>query len=858
MTSGKENNENAGAASGQESRQPEGTSDNKENSQSILERQLAERDLQNQQPLSTEPAAPIPDDPAPDLDPESSVQNQQPDEQPGVAPDAPAPEETPAEKPDASPEEEEPLPEQLGDGLSILGAVGLEKDSLEAPTASPEVIQPDKLASPDEKAFPVPPTAQEGVAAENQPDQTDASSLPIKNSETNEAEVKKSAETGGLQGDKPVRPTEETFSNQNPVEAPKVEEGATQSDVLTGEETAPAASEKETPDQKVSEAPAVQEHNPPARAAGGEEEEEPHEEEHDLDEHHESDVEHLSLSEVQTRLFQQLKEPGANKNPRQVFMLHRKFEQLYNAERSTALERFIQQGGAEEDFEYGGSKTQQEVEQAMQQFRDSRQRDYRQEEEQKNRNLARKKELLAQLRELVEAAETGHHGEKVKGIQAEWKAAGPVPPNEAQELWNSYHALLDIYYNNRGIYNELKELDRKRNHDLKVQLCERAEALVNESSINKSLQELRHLHEEWKNVGPVPNEVRDSIWERFIQASEQVHQRKKEYLARRSEEEGGNLRKKQELISRIEPLPQFSSDRINDWREKTDEIQKLKEEWDKVGLVPKADADHVNKRFWGAYKAFFQHKNQFFKSLDEQKLHNLRLKNQLCEEAEALKDHPDWNETREKFIQLQKKWKTIGRVPDKHSDKIWDRFRTACNAFFDRKNQELKEKEVALDRQSAEKEAFYAETAEKVEKTKEGEADLDELNNILQRWDEVDAGNRRVNYKLEDKFYGVLEKYLQKIPDTTPEQVEQLKFQLQVGRMKSHPDGSQKIQHKEQSIRREISDLENNIRTLQTNIEFFGRSKGAEKLKDEYSSKIAESTQRIDYLKRQLKVLRKG
>ena len=151
----------------------------------------------------------------------------------------------------------------------------------------------------------------------------------------------------------------------------------------------------------------------------------------------------------------------------------------------------------------------------------------------------------------------------------------------------------------------------------------------------------------------------------------------------------------------MEGFQDFNTDRINDWRDKTDEIQKIKEEWDAIGLVPKENADQINKRFWGIYKAFFHNKNQFFKALDEQKMQNLKLKTELCEQAEAIKDSNDWDSTKEQLIQLQKKWKTIGRVPDKYSDKIWERFRAACNEFFDRKQADSQQKEVEQEKLSS-------------------------------------------------------------------------------------------------------------------------------------------------------------
>jgi hypothetical protein len=496
----------------------------------------------------------------------------------------------------------------------------------------------------------------------------------------------------------------------------------------------------------------------------------------------------------------------------------------------------------------------QEVEQAFQLFRENRNRDQRLEEEQRIKNSQRKKELLEQLRELVESPETRSSTDKIKSIQSEWKTIGPVPTGESQQMWSSYHALLDIFYNNRSIFFELKELDRRKNLQHKVQLCERAEALADNPSINTALQELRNLHEEWKNVGPVPNEFRDSIWERFIQASEKIHARKKEFISERRIQEQDNLVRKQDLLSRIAAYQVYQTDRINDWRDKTDEIQKLKEEWDSIGLVPKERADEVNKQFWASYKAFFNHKNAFFKSLDEQKMQNLRLKTELCEQAESLKDSTEWEETKEKLIQLQKKWKTIGRVPDKYSDKLWNRFRAACNEFFDRKQNQVQQREAALNKASAEKTALYDEVTSRLTTLQQEPGSLQELEAIRNKWESFESN--RGHTKLDDRFYDLLQKYVDAIPGLTNEEKDSINIELQVDHIRQSPDANHRLHQKEQSIRKEIAHLENDIRTLKTNIEFFGRSKNAEKLREEYQARIDEADHRIQLLQQQLYAFR--
>jgi len=562
----------------------------------------------------------------------------------------------------------------------------------------------------------------------------------------------------------------------------------------------------------------------------------------------ETDYTTLSLTDLRQKLLAELKS-ASRKNAREIYEMHRQYDTKLAEERTDAIQRFEAENGTTDDFAYNAGPEHQALEQAFQQFRENRNREQRQDEEQRDKNGQRKKELLEQLRILVESPETKSSSDKIKAIQAEWKAIGAVPTGDSQQLWNSYHALLDIFYNNRSIFFELKELDRRKNLQLKIQLCERAEALANLPSINNALQELRHLHEEWKHLGPVPNDQRDAIWERFIQASEKIHARKKELIAEQKAKEGENLAKKEALLARMDAFQNFKTDRINDWRDKTEEIQKLKEEWDAIGLVPKDRADEVNKHFWSSYKSFFNHKNGFFKSLDELKIQNLRLKTELCEQAESLKESTDWDETKEKLIQLQKQWKTIGRVPDKFSDKLWNRFRAACNEFFDRKQNQVQAREAEINKAANAKTAYFEQIASRITQLNTEPGTIEELDTFRSTWDNFGT---RGNAKQDERFYDLLQKYADSIPTLNNEERDSLILNLQITRIKQSPDASQRMQQKEQHIRKDIGQLENDIRTLKTNIEFFGRSKNAEKLREEYQARINEAEHKIQLLQRQL------
>lgn len=566
----------------------------------------------------------------------------------------------------------------------------------------------------------------------------------------------------------------------------------------------------------------------------------------------------LDLAGQGAHLLTLLRRPDARQNRKQIFDLHRLYEAAVTTERNAARQRFQEAGNEADDFSYAGPEGYQEVGKAMQEFRESRARDVRAEEEQRAKNLAHKQYLLSQLRQLVESAETKDSSARIKALQNDWKATGPVPQKDAQDLWNSYHALLDIFYNNRGLFFEMKELDRRRNLEAKEVLIQRAEGLQQHTSINKALQELRQLHEEWKHIGPVPQEQRDAIWTRFLAASEKVHDRKKEFLDARSAQENANLTRKMALLEQIKPYAEFQTDRVNEWRSKTDELQKLKEEWDAAGLVPRDKAEQMNKQFWSSYKGFFQRKNQFFKALDEEKNANLKRKLELCEQAEAALQNPNWEEGREIVIRLQKDWKTIGRVPEKQSDKVWNRFRTACDAFFERKHEESRQREQQAQQVTKEQAAYLDRVADTVAAlTVDEPGTLEGFRQLTSEWQAfAGTGGRAESERADARFQALMSKYLDMVPALTYAERADLLFQLQIDRLKSSPDSQQQLYKKEQTLRREINELENDISTLKTNLEFFARSKNAGQLREEYQGRIDEAQQRIEGLKKQLKIVR--
>ncbi|GAB3636040.1 DUF349 domain-containing protein [Hymenobacter arcticus] len=565
----------------------------------------------------------------------------------------------------------------------------------------------------------------------------------------------------------------------------------------------------------------------------------------------------LDLESQAAHLIDLLRRPDARRNRQQIFELSRQYEANVAAARAASRQKLAEDANAPQEFSFQPPASQAELNKALQEFREGRARDAKTEDQNRGQNLARKQELLTQLRQLVENAETKDSSQKLKQLQADWKSTGPVPQADSQETWNSYHGLLDRYYANQGRFYELKELDRRRNQEAKEALVARAEALQGAPGINKALDELKKLHDDWKHIGPVPGEQREPLWQRFLAASEAVHLRRKEFVDVRSAQEKDNLTAKQTLLARVLPFAEFTTERVNEWRSRTDELQEIKKEWEATGPVPRAQADALNKQYWNAYKAFFNRKNDFFKSLDSEKNTNLQAKYALIEQAEAAQQLPDFDEARTIIIRVQKEWKDVGRVPEKQADKIWKRFRAACDGVFERPKQETRHREERQSAASAEQVTRLDTVGQQVaalSPTTPGT--LEGFRALAADWQTLDGEGGGTSDRGEEQFMTLAGKYLDQTGGITPTDREDLLFQLEVARLKARPQAQQAFTRKETGLRREIQELENDVATLQTNLDFFARSKNADQLRQEYQGRMEEARVRIEKLKKQLKQLR--
>ncbi|SNS29585.1 protein of unknown function [Belliella buryatensis] len=581
-----------------------------------------------------------------------------------------------------------------------------------------------------------------------------------------------------------------------------------------------------------------------------EKEEETSHEEHDLDE----EVDYSGFTKKQ--LLDELKSVVATGNfikaDAKINDLKTHYDEFFNKEKEEALKEFLASGGAEGDFEFRRSDTDNVFYALAHEFKAKRAEFFKNQEKQKEGNLNAKNAILDRLRDLVDGEETTLSINAIKAIQEEWKKIGQVPASQNKSLWASYNALMDRFYDNRSIYFELKELDRKKNLEHKLELCEKAEALVKHEDLGEAIKALNDLHEEFKHIGPVPREEQEALWTRFKTASDAVYDRRKEFFESQKEVYNKNYELKKELIAKLEAYTDFSASKIKEWNAKTKEVLAIQKEWEAIGPVPRELGKDINKIFWSAFKLFFHNKNLFFKELDEIRAANKVKAEALIEQAEALVESTDWQDTANKLISLQQEWRKLGPTPEKFRDELYTRFKKACDDFFDNRRAANKAVNKEFEDNLLAKNALC--DAIKAEADSDSKSE-DSLEAKIHEFNAIGFVPRKNMKEVLARFNEAVDYYVQQLGIEGGNKDEFL-FRLNLNKLQSDPNANRALNKKEHGIRKQISDLENNITLWKNNLEFFASSRTADKLKDQFDDKIKKAEAEIDKLKKKLSIIR--
>jgi len=374
-------------------------------------------------------------------------------------------------------------------------------------------------------------------------------------------------------------------------------------------------------------------------------------------------------------------------------LFYRQYHQELEAQRAAAQAAAEAAGETLENWVPMPDATELEFKELLAQYKQKRAELQKQTEEEQAQNLLRKENILTQMKEMADAetADVMDNLKKMRELQAEWKTIGAIPAQKAQEIWKNYQQYQERFYDLVKINIELRDLDFKKNLELKTLLCEAAEKLQENPNIVEASRALQQLHEEWTEIGPVARELREELWNRFKQASSIINKKHQAYFDELHAKEGENLEKKQALIAQLKEITGSTFKTNKQWDDATAKVQTIQQEWRTIGFAPKKQNQTIYEEYRQLCEAFFKSKTSFYKSMRDELSENLKQKRALIAEAEALKESTDWKETTDKLIELQQQWKAIGPVARKYSDDLWKMFTAACDTFFEAKRAATKE-----------------------------------------------------------------------------------------------------------------------------------------------------------------------
>ena len=478
-------------------------------------------------------------------------------------------------------------------------------------------------------------------------------------------------------------------------------------------------------------------------------------------------------------------------------------------------------------------------------------------EQQMQDNLKAKEDILEELRQLIESdEELKKTYDQFHALQERWREVGPVPRGAKNTLWNNYHFLVEKFFDKVNINKELKDLDLKKNLEIKTELCEKAEELLLEPSVAKSFQQLQKFHEAWKETGPVPKDKKDELWDRFKATTDKLNKRRQEHYENLREEQNKNYAAKLVLCEKAEELINKLPETPRQWQERTDQINELFKVWKTIGFTPKKVNNEVWNRFRGALDTFFNSKKEFFKKYKDQQKENYNQKLNLCLQAEALQDSEDWKNTTEALINLQKEWKNIGPVPSKFSDKIWKRFRKACDHFFNRKSEyfaNIGQKQE----ENLQKKLDLIEKIKNFEYSDDNKENLNILKDFQRQWMEIGHVPIKQKDKVQMEFRKAIDNQFERL-NINKKAKNTLSFRNKIENIKQAPNADTIIQKERNMVANKIKTLESDIQVLENNIGFFASSKKAELLKAEFEEKIEKARNEIAVLREKMKILRES
>ena len=528
------------------------------------------------------------------------------------------------------------------------------------------------------------------------------------------------------------------------------------------------------------------------------------------------------------------------------------FYKLHFAERENQMKEFLDNGGKAENFQILPDEDEEVFKAEMQIIKEKRAKIFLEQEELKQKNLERKLEIIEKIKAMATSPEEANKSyQDFKALQQEWKEIKTVPAEKASELWRNYQLYVEQFYDLLNLNREAREYDFKKNLEIKTKLCEAAEKLSEEEDIISAFHQLQELHQQYRETGPVAKELRESIWVRFKAASTVINKKHQQHFEKLRAEEEENLTKKTALCEKVEAIAKEENKGAADWERHTKEIIAIQADWKKIGFAPQKMNVKIFERFRATCDDFFGKKAEFFKELKNKFAENAEKKKALVEKAQALTDSTDWKSASDKFIAMQKEWKTIGMVPKKLGDQLWNDFMTACNHFFEARNAANAGAKSAEHENLDKKKNIIAQLQQLVDQTDEG------LQEKVQKLVEEYNSIGHVPYKEKDNIYKEYHSILDKLYkdlhiNIAHKRLDNFKSNLKNVARKGEDaldNERAKLMHRYEALKGEINTYENNLGFLNAS------SKKGNSLIDEMNRKVEKLRDDLKLVREKIKAI---
>lgn len=528
------------------------------------------------------------------------------------------------------------------------------------------------------------------------------------------------------------------------------------------------------------------------------------------------------------------------------------FYKLHFAEREADMKAYLEGGGDPANYKVLPDEDEEVFKAEMSVIKEKRAKLFLEQEKEKQENLKKKLDIIEKIKAMLTSPEEANKSyQDFKKLQQEWKEIKLVPAEKANELWRNYQLYVEQYYDLLKLNSEAREYDFKKNLEIKTKICEAAEKLGSEEDVISAFHQLQKLHQEFRETGPVAKELREEIWARFKAASTIINKRHQQHFEELRAKEEDNLTKKTALCEKIEEIAKSEIKTAGEWEKKTKEIIAIQAEWKTIGFAPQKMNVKIFERFRAACDDFFSKKAEYFKNMKQQFAENADKKRALIEQAKALQDSTEWKSTSDKLIALQKEWKTIGMVPKKLGDKLWNEFLTACNHFFEARNNanagtrneeraNLEKKRSIIEQLKAMAENAEGNIQEKVREL------IDEYNGI-----------GHVPFKEKDKLYkeyhDILDKLYKELNiSTARRRLDKFKNNLKNVAEK----GSDALDNERAKLMRRYEAIKQEVQTYENNLGFLNASsKKGNSLIDEMNRKVQKLKDDMNLVREKIKAI---